>query len=162
VTHIEVEDAQSFLEGTKANLSSLDDVLENELSVYVLGRLSDVYSDPATGTTTWIDSTTTPELVKMIIAMEYAGYYYNRQYSEVISDDNGKSYGDMLIMRAETMLAGVISGSILLAEVPTGSPLNEPVFYPTDASSTKEAVFNNTDCNDSSLGPPMFSVGKVF
>jgi hypothetical protein len=41
--HIELADAQSFLENTKCNLVSLEAVLENEQSTLVLGMLADTY-----------------------------------------------------------------------------------------------------------------------
>lgn len=161
--HIGVADAQSFLEGTKCNLTSLETVLENEQSVYVLGRLAETYSDPGFGVSTWVDEDSTPELVKMAIAMLYAGWFYDRQYSEVVSEDpSNKSYGWMLRSQAETLIAGIAAGSVLLAEIQPNEPAVAPVFYPTDSSSTYEAVANNTDPNNTSFGPPMFSVGKVF
>jgi hypothetical protein len=163
MSHIVVADAQSFLEGTKANLVTLDAVLENEMSVYVLGKLTETYSDPGFGTPSWVDEDSTPELVKMAIAMLYAGWFYDRQYSEVVSEDpSNKSYGWMLRQQAENLIAGIISGAIALAEISPNEPAVAPVFYPTDSSSTYEAVAANTDPNNTSFGPPMFSVGKVF
>jgi hypothetical protein len=160
--HITVDDAQSFLEGTKARLSSLEPTLENEQSTYVLGRLAGTFDSTTTGVPTWTNETNTPELVKLIIAMFYAGWYYDRQYSEVISEERTRSYGMMLRQQAETMLEGILTGAIELVEVPGGTTVTGPAFYPTDASSTTQAKLDNTDPDNKSLGPPMFSVGMNF
>jgi hypothetical protein len=160
IAHINVSDAQSFLENTKANLTSLDTTLENEWATYVLGRLADTYLDPIFGIQTWIDTTTTPQLVKMAIAMLYAGWYYDRQFSE--EDTGTTSYGAELRANAELLIEGIISGSILLVELLPYMAETAPVFYPTDASSTTDALLENTDCDDNSLGPPKFGMSKVF
>jgi hypothetical protein len=158
-THITVEEAQAFLESTKCRLPSLEPVLEADQANYVLGRL---FSTFQTLVPTWTDQTNTPELVRSVIAMRYAGWFYDRQYSEVISEDRAKSYGALLREQAETLLNGIISGSIELSEVPSGSADESSVFYPTDVSSTTQARLDNTDGDNMSLGPPMFGVSKVF
>lgn len=160
MAHINVSDAQSFLESTKANLTSLDPVLENEWATYVLGRLADTYLDPSFGIQTWVDTTTTPQLVKMAIAMFYAGWFYDRQFSE--EDTGTTSYGAELRTNAELLLEGIISGSILLVELLPHQAATAPTFYPTDVSSTSQALAINTDPDDMSLGPPKFGMSKVF
>lgn len=159
MAHINVSDAQAFLENTKANLVSLDTNLEGQFATYVLGRLADTFLDSTFGVLTWADPTTTPQLVRMAIAMLYAGWYYDRQFTE---ETEGTTYGEMLKADAELLIEGLISGSILLVELLPNLPQVAPVFYPTDASSTTEALMINTDPDDNSLGPPKFGMSKVF
>jgi hypothetical protein len=159
MAHINVSEAQSFLENTKANLVSLDAVLESEFATYVLGRLADTYLDPAFGVQTWVDPTTTPQLVRMAIAMLYAGWFYDRQFSE---ESEGTTYGQMLKTDAEVLIEGIVSGSILLMELQPNQAETAPTFYPTDASSTTDALINNTNPDDMSLGPAKFGMSQVF
>lgn len=161
MAHILVSDAQAWLEGTKIALTALDPVLENTIANDVLGRLSDTYDSGSFGVPTWVDNNTTPQLVKQAIAMMYAGWYYDRQYSEMVAAE-GTSYGVVLRVYAETLIEGIISSSIMLVEVQPNQPETAPVGYPTDVSSTRDALWNNTDRDDHSLGPAMFGVSKVF
>lgn len=163
MAHILVSDAQAWLESTKANLTSLDPALENTISNNVLGRLADTYSDPTFGVPTWTDNTNTPALVKQAIAMLYAGWYFDRQYSEVVAAE-GTSYGLVLRNYAETLIVGIINSSIELVEISPNMPATAPggAMYPNDVSSTTAALQANTDRDNTSLGPPMFGVQKVF
>jgi hypothetical protein len=167
MAHILLSEAQQWLENTKLSLTSLDTLLESTVSTNVLGRLADTYSDPTFGVQTWIDTNTTPALVRQIISMFYAGWTYDRAYSEMVAGagtgrDPATTYGTMLRQYAETLLVGVISGSILLLEIAPNEADTAPEFYPTDQSSTTEALISNTDRDDTSLGPQLFGVQKVF
>lgn len=150
---------QTWLETTKATISSIDAVLEGQLAAEILGRLAQTFSQAVVGT--WVDTTTTPAIVQQIIAMYYAGWYYDRQFSEVVTDESQTSYGATLRQWASTLLEDVIRGSVELADV-AAVPSAGVKFYPTDASSTRDAVRVNTDCNDLSLGPAKFGMSKVF
>lgn len=161
MAHILVSDAQAWLEGTKINLSSLDPALENFVANDVLARVADTYSDPSFGVPTWTDYNSTPELVKQCIAMMYAGWYYDRQYSEMVAAE-GTSYGVVLRTYAETLIDGIISGSVELVEILPNMPETAPTFYPTDISSTTDALMTNTNHDDNSLGPAKFGMSKVF
>lgn len=161
MAHITLGDAQAWLEGTKANLTVLDPALEMQISAQVLGELSDTYSDPTFGVPTWTNSANTPELVKQVIAMTYAGWYYDRQFSEMIIAE-GTSYGEVLRAQAEVLEAGIINSSILLVEIQPNMPSVAPTYYPTDASSTWAAKRANTTPEDMSLGPARFGMGKEF
>lgn len=130
-----------------------------------MGKLAETYGDPSFGVPTWVDQNTTPELVKQVIAMTYAGWFYDRQYSEVLATQ-GNSYGLILRQNADTILQGIISSSIQLVEILPNLPTTAPVFYPTDASSTTEAKITNAqgggDPDDLSLGPAYFGTNKTF
>lgn len=93
--------------------------------------------------------------------MTYAGWFYDRQYSEVLAAE-GNSYGLILRQKADTIIQGIVSSSIQIVEVLPNLPTTAPVFYPTDVSSTIQARDNNTDPNDLSLGPAAFATGKTF
>jgi hypothetical protein len=161
MAHIQLAEAQSFLEGTKIALNALDPILELEMSNYALGQLAATYDDPTFGVPTWVDSTTTPELVRLAIAMLYAGWYYDRQYSEMVAAE-GPSYGLILREQAELLLAGIITSSIMLVELLPNMPATAPVYYPTDVSSTREARAASDKWDDNSVGPAKFSINQVF
>jgi len=161
MAHVVVADCQTWLENTKANLTNLDLNLENQISTNVLGRLASSYNDPTFGVSTWIDNTTTPQLVKQIIAMIYAGWFYDRQYSEMVAAE-GPSYGTVLRNYAETLIEGLNAGTIELAEIQPNEPNVGAVFYPTDISSTQQAVVANKNPDDTSFGPSKFSMGQIF
>jgi len=150
-THITLAEAQAWLETTKLSLPKLDDELEDQIATMVFGRLVIVYPDAVV---TWVDAPSTPKLVRKIIAMYYAGWYYDRQYSET-ADSN--DYADRLRKMADDLIEGLISGAIDIIEIPGMPPTSEPEFFPTDVSSA-----NLPSDMFPSDGPPKFTMGKVF
>jgi hypothetical protein len=170
--HIQVADVQAWLEPVKCPINSLEPVMELDLSTQVLSRLAAGFEDPTTGVPTWADFNSTPTLVKQAIAMLYAAWFYDRQYSEVEAGGSTgihaallgvTSYGALLRRSSDTLIAGMLSGSILIPELGYQSPsVSDPVFYPDDRSSTSDAVRSNTDRDDHSLGPSLFGTSKVF
>lgn len=155
MAHIDVADAQSWLETTKLSISALDTDLEAEVVSKVLGRLAIVYD-----TSTWIDEDSTPALVKTAIAMLYSGWFYDRQYSES-SDTN--QYALRLKADAMTILDGLVEGSLTLPDQPptTSDDRNRPAFFPTDFSSRQDPVEGARD-ETASWGGPSFNIGKVW
>lgn len=159
MARITVLEAQSWVEATKfkispnqSSFSAQDAALLEQLEAEVLARIAPAY-DVATQAT-WTNSTTTPTLVKVIIAKTFVAWAYRRQYSEDLSDGDA-AYALKLEANAETLILGLIDGSI---EIPTEtSNAGYPTFYPTDASSASEPT---TD--DPSLGPAKFSMNSVF
>jgi len=150
-THITLAEAQAWLETTKLSLPKLDEELEGQLSAMVLGKLVTIYPDFVP---LWVDATTTPVLVRKIISMYFAGWYYDRQYSET-ADSN--EYADRLRKMADDLLEGLISGAIDIIEIPGMPPTSEPEFFPTDVSSA-----NLPSDMFPSDGPPKFTMGQVF
>lgn len=150
---------QVWLESTKATVSAIDPAMETQISGQVLGQLMQTY---AAYVPSWVDSTTTPEIVQQVIAMFYAGWYYDRQFSEMVTNEAQISYGATLRAWAQALLQNIITGSISIVEIQPNKPAVAPVFYPNDQSSTWQAWANNTDCNDKSLGPAKFGMGMVF
>lgn len=140
---------QSWLELTKLNLAALNTDLLTQLEEEVLVRLSTVYT-----VTGWVDETTTPKIVRVIISKMYASWYIDKVYSE--NQDAGNDYAVRLQANAEMLIQGLVSG---LFEIP-GEPVTNPgtaSFYPTDASSAQKP----TEA-DPSLGGPWMSLGKAF
>lgn len=130
MAHITLSAAQQWLETTKLTLTVLDSDLENSASNYVLSRLSVVYPNEVT---TWTSTANTPALVQQVISMYYAGWLYNRQYSE--DSDGGNPWADKLIGMADMMLAGIASGLMDLTDVPsTLSATNGLTFFPDDTT----------------------------
>ena len=142
------EEAQAWAEGTKLRVSSLDLNLLAHIEAEIIGRLQSAFD-----TSTWLNNTSTPDLIRTIIAKTYICWLYDRQYSEDI--EAGNNYADRLKANAELLMTGLLNGTIDLPGVPpiTGSP----VFYPTDASSAQDPTFD-----DPSLGPAAFSMGMRF
>lgn len=149
--HISIEEANAWADKVKLNFGNLDTELEASQSVQVLARVSQIYD-----ISSWVDSITTPSLIRKIIAMMYTGWFFQRTYSE---DEDVSTYGMMLIAQAETLMQGIIDGSITLVDIPPGTDLlsSSPVFYPNDASSALDPT-----TLDHSLGPEKFSMGKVW
>jgi hypothetical protein len=105
-------------------------------------------------TSTWVDTATTPELVRQAISMLYVHRVYNRTYSG--DRDNMNDYSMWLRAEANALLDGLIAGSIIIPDIDvplTGSPS----FYPNDLSSALEP-----DYYDKSLGGNKFSGGEKF
>lgn len=148
MARITVAQAQGWAEGTKLVIASLDPNLLGEIETEVLGRLSSIGD-----TSTWVDTATTPALVKTIITKLYVAWLYDRQYSEDIEE--GSNYAARLKENAEVLIVGLLDGTI---ELPGGASTGgEPIFYPTDASSALEPTLD-----DMSLGGPAFSMGRRF
>jgi hypothetical protein len=110
--NIEIGEAQTWLEPTKAYLGAdLDDNMETSIASQVLSRVATSYDVSG-----WTTPETTPTLVRKIIGMKYASWFYNRLYSE--DSDGGNDYALLLNGQAEVLLDGVVSGANDLVEVP--------------------------------------------
>lgn len=149
MVRITVEDVRGWVEVTKLNIQDLDMNFLPQLETEVLARISTVYDS-----TTWVDAASTPPLIRVIITKMYAGWVYDRAYSENQAEAN--PYAAMLKENAGMLLQGLIDGTIELPGIPATSNPN-PSFYPNDASSAMEPTLE-----DPSLGPAKFSLGKVF
>jgi hypothetical protein len=148
MAHITVPEAQAWAESSKLPIDDLDSELEASVAVSVLSRLNTVID-----TSGWVDSTTTPQLIRKIIAMLYVSWVYNRTYSE---DPGGTNeYALRLMGMAETLLSGVLDGSVEV--IGLNISYGEPSFYPNDSSSLLRP---NRD--DPSLGGPQFTMGTIW
>jgi len=144
-----LEEAQAWAERTKLTLTGLDEDLLVQIEEEVLDRINSTYS-----TSTWVDPTTTPRLVRVAIAKKYVVWVYERTYSE--SELSDSAYSRKLEANAEMIVGGIVDGTIELPGLESAST-GEPAFYPTDGSS----LLSPTQ-DDPSLGPAKFSMGMVF
>jgi hypothetical protein len=149
VARIEPADANAWTEGTKLAFTALDAALLDQIESQVLGRLASQFD-----TSTWLSPASTPRMVKSIVAMFYVAWYYDRTYSE--DQEQGNDYAALLRAQAESLILGILDGSIVLPEVPGDEP-GGPAFYPTDDSSAMKPT-----TADPSLGGPWFSLGTTF
>jgi hypothetical protein len=156
MSHIDYTDANAWLESTKLALTAdnFDTALEDQISTQVLAQLvKGGYS-----TTVWVDSQSTPKLVKSIIAMLYVAAVYDRSYGDDVTDGSS-NYAVVLRTLASSNIAGLLDGALSLAEEPsTNAAYGAPSFFPTDASSDDRIGFHR----DPSDGGPAFLMGTVF
>ena len=122
---ITLPEASAWGEKTKLSvaLASLDTELLTQIEVEVVGNLARVAN-----TSTWLNTATTPSLVKTIIAKLYVAWLIDRQYSE---DTDLNAYATLLRQSAMALLQGILDSSIdLPGVIVTGDGL--PSVYPTD------------------------------
>lgn len=151
MARIKVEEAQAWGEPTKLKIETLDSFLLAHIESEVIGQLQGVLD-----VSTWIDQTTTPSLVRTIIAKMYVSWLYRRQYSE--DTDAKNPYAQDLDTNAKMLIAGLVAGTIEIPGQPN-TDITNPVFYPTDASS----LLDPRDFpDDPSVGPAKFSMTTVF
>jgi hypothetical protein len=135
MANIELGEAQAWLEETKGFLGAeLDPVLEESIAAQVLSRVASSYD-----TSAWISAATTPSLVRKVIAMKYAAWFYQRQYSE---DDGVNEYALFLNAQADILVDGIVSGA------------NDLVEINIDVASVMGPAYEETQ--------PVFTMGKVF
>lgn len=150
--HIRVQEVNAWFEDTKLLLPALDTELEAQVAVQVFSAIGAVYD-----TTSWTDETTTPSLVRTIEAMLYAAWIYDRAYGD--DNDEQNTYSQLLRSKAEALIQGIVGGVVVLPDTPelSGGTLDQPVFFPNDASSAQCPTADRP-----SDGPPSFSMGAVF
>lgn len=150
VARISLADANAWLEPTKLALSELDANLEAQITTQIFARLLGSFD-----TSTWVNSNTTPAVVRSAIAMYYVAWTYDKFYSD---DAEANAYAALLRQYADLTLSGLIGGTIELEELPTANDgISKPSFFPTDASSANEPTADNP-----SDGGPSFTMGTVF
>jgi hypothetical protein len=152
VANIDIQEAQAWAEKTKLDLgASLDGELESSISAQVIGQIAQVYE-----TSSWSDPTTTPKLVRSIIAMLYIAWIYDRTYSE--DANSGSSYGALLRTQANTLLAAIVAGNVALSDVTPAVDTGQPAFFPNDISSDNDPLTTG----ETSDGPEKFSIGTIW
>lgn len=150
MARVTLAEVQGWLDSSKLTLASLDAALLAHMEEELITRLAVVYD-----TSTWVDETTTPKLVRTAISKFYASWLYDRFYSE--NQEEGNDYALRLAQNVESIMTALIDGRIVLPEVPDPAVSRGPSFYPTDASSAQEPT-----SDDPSLGGPYFSLGRSF
>lgn len=136
MTHFKAEEANAFLADTKLDIgTSIDNALEQQMTLQVLPRLATVYD-----TSTWVDENTTPALVRSLIAMLYVAEIYDKVYSDN-SDDSTSNYAFVLKRTVMSNIAGLLNGTVVLPEFPdVATGIDTPLFFPNDASSLLNKV----------------------
>jgi hypothetical protein len=101
----------------------------------VFARLGQIYD-----TSTWLDTATTPSLIRRIIAMLVAANRYNKKHAE--DDDAGNRYAYKLENRAWELVNLIMSDQAVLydASLIELAELNDPRFWPTDATGASNVL----------------------
>jgi hypothetical protein len=123
---ITLQEAQAWGEKTKlapAWQNGLDAALLAQVQVEVLGWVASVAD-----TSTWIDSDSTPALVKTIIAKIYVAWLIDRQYSE---DEDLSAYATLLRTTAMALQDAILDSSVDIPGVIVEAD-GLPSSYPTD------------------------------
>lgn len=150
--HIAPADVNAWLEETKLSLSALNAALEQAARDQVMGRLASVFD-----VSTWLDTATTPNMVKTIMSMYYASWIYDKAYADDSTDTSNYAY--VLRRMADANINGLLSGDIILEEDPSAVDAHDvPSFFPNDASSDDRIGFHE----DPSDGGPAFMLGTTF
>lgn len=146
-----LNDVNAWLEPTKLTVSTIESALSDQITEQVFSRLRNSFSN----ITTWTSETTTPVLVKSIVAMLYAAAIYERAYGDDHDDTN--NYAGLLRAMAEANITGLQSGILELAEDTGNQGSSAPAYFPSDASSANPASMDAP-----SDGGPYFTMGMVF
>jgi hypothetical protein len=165
MTRILLSDVQAWCEPTKLTVVSLDATLDTFIENYVIAKL-----EPGFNASGWVDSTTTPEIVKQVMAMKYASVLYDRQYSE--DDGTTSPWSARLDVWADDLIDGMLVGSVTVDGYVVTQGHADPVGYPTDSSSSPNPSYGwgdqhvqwspNHVWGDPAAQPPLFSVGMRF
>lgn len=146
---VTLSEVAAWVEPVKIPITALDSELLSQLEEEVLVQLTSQYT-----VTTWVDPTTTPKIVRVIIAKMYASFHIDRAYSE--NQDGGNDYAARIMANANMLLTGLASGSIEVPDSPPSNP-STPSFFPTDFSSAQTPTADNPE-----FGGPYFSLGRSF
>lgn len=160
MAHFSIFEVNSWADQVKLQIDRIDAALEDSVWDQIVAVAANAYD-----TTTWVDESTTPSLIRKIAAMEYVSWMINRIYSE---DEGVSPYAAVLHRRADTLLSGIADGTVILTDA-VSSSLNDtiPAFYPNEASSAMPtphdpSVAWSAWTDDQSVGPSKFSMGSVF
>ncbi len=108
---VSVDDVQAWFTDDRLSLEVTDDLPEEpNVSAEVLSTVAARYD-----TSTWIDRSTTPELIRSIISAQVAAIRYRKHYADQIDE---LPYADWLDQWAMTIMNGIVGGSIALLDIP--------------------------------------------
>jgi hypothetical protein len=128
VAHVTLAEVQQWLEQTKLQINQIDAEFEATATALVFGQLDRRYA-----TAGWTDVSTTPELIRKIIAMLVSCWTYERQYSEVSPE--GSAYSRSLEDSAMQIVQSLMEGTMTIPGVlPLDEPLYAPLFEPNDST----------------------------
>jgi len=136
-------DVQAHLPSDKLKFEEIPDDKEQlilDAERVIRGTLAGVIA-PLT-LAAWTDPDSTPQLIRAISGRLVAAATYRLRYSEDSLDD--PQYAQFIYDEAMRLLMGIISGSIILEEVPTeGAQFDNTYFWPNN--STDEPKFTMED-----------------
>jgi hypothetical protein len=149
VSYLAVKDIQSWLQQSKYAISSVDSGFETAAVAYVFGEIQQRYD-----TSSWVNATTTPDLVLIALAMQVASYELRRAAGE---EDGRTTYADFLDQRACKLVDSIVTGAVVLegATVSTGSLGQGPAFFPDNGAELR-------DPSDPTFAPAYFSMSQIF
>lgn len=151
--HVSIAEVQQWIQDTRLSVGVVDPELEASAFSRVAGALALRYT-----TTSWVNTATTPTLVRAIISMLIAAWTINRAHAETV--DQVDAYGIHLESSALVLLGGLADGSILADDTAVSdSATGTPAFWPTD-NATLVAKEEGWDADGAA--PLMFTAGKVF
>lgn len=130
------QDVQTFLDADLYPIRENDTFPEEStFADMVFARLGQVYN-----TSTWLDTSTTPTLVRRILAMLIAANRYNKKHSE--DDDAGNRYANKLEARAWDLIELILNDQAVLydASLLELAELNDPKFWPTDQTGASDVL----------------------
>jgi hypothetical protein len=113
VQYVSLGDLNAWMAKQKLSLSQED--LDNEIALeftqaaHIKGRLSQAYD-----TSVWVDTDSTPALVRAIIAMRMAGWIWLRKNADVNRGSGDNSFGRMLLAESDRLLTDIEQGTISL------------------------------------------------
>lgn len=131
MSYVTLQQVQAWLQIDKY------DLLPNDLDQEQVGLAADKtlsWLEQRYDTSGWLDDTSTPSMVRRIIAMLTASYTLRKAISE---DDGITHYADWLEERACKLIEGLVDGSLDLPDVDPdpNAPASASIeFYPNDAS----------------------------
>lgn len=148
--YIHLTEAQAWAESSKLAIAAVDTDLEDSVAAEVFARLASAYD-----TSAWDSPSTTPSLVRKVIAMRYVSWQISRAYA---ADAGENEYALRLLGMSDMIITGLVDGTTVLLDDPNQTTFDTtPSFYPNDASSALEPT---TD--DRSLGGPAFTMGVIW
>lgn len=125
--NISVNDVRAWVDTSLLPVNTLETELEAQIGARIMAVIQEAYD-----TTTWTSPSSTPVLVRSVIAMIYASNLYEKAYAH---EDGGARYALSLRQQAEALLRGIVDGSVLLPDAGQDPNAGEqPSFYPNDSS----------------------------
>jgi hypothetical protein len=130
MAHVTVAEVQGWLDKDREPIPENDPLDDDvQFSTLVFAKIQQVMN-----TAGWIDVSTTPPVIRKIIACLVAANRYNRIYAE--EEDAGNKYAGKLERLAWGWIQDIIDGKMVVLDNSGVEILNanDPRFYPTDAT----------------------------
>ena len=137
MAHVSVAEVQHWLDPDKLEIPGNDPLPEDdEIAPTVLARIATAYDVSA-----WDTPSTTPAVVRKIIAMLVAANRYNKVYSE--TEDAGNRYANKLEGIAWNRVDWIVDGKLVLFDALDVliADFARPKFYPDD-NTGRSAIYN--------------------